>query len=153
MLTGYPCSNVLRVIGQMLEQQGLDLFDLQFLDDEISVQCGGPIPPYLDLIDLNYSLAQIKAVDHQAKARRQPSFSLVSFDGLPETLRAVGRHIDEEGGQLLRVSNSSLVSYDSITIEYRTHDRKRHEKEILTTAIRDHALRMYKKRASVRATA
>jgi hypothetical protein len=147
--TEYPCSKFLRVIGQLLEQQHLDLFDLRFLGDEISMQCGGPIPPYLDLIDLNYSLAQIKALDHQAKAGRQPSFSLVSFDGLPETLRTVGRRIDEEGGQLLRVCNSSLASYESITIEYRTRDRNRHEEEMLTSAIRDHAMRMYKKRASV----
>ena len=149
MLTEYPCSNVLRVVGQLLEQQGLDLFDLQFLDDEISVQCGGPIAPYLDLIELNYSLMQIKALDHQAKMRRRPSFSLVSFDGLPETLRAVGRRIDEEGGQLLRVCNSSPASHESITIEYRTHDRSRHEEEILTNTIHHQALRMYKKRSSV----
>ena len=103
------------------------------------------------MVALNYSLAEIKALDDQFKARPSHSLALVSFDGLPETLRAIGRRIDEEEGQLLRVCNSSFPSLnETITIEYRSRERLRRELEIPVAEIRDHAVRMYKKRSSIR---
>ncbi len=148
MVARYPLSNSLRVIGQVLEQRRLDLFDLEYSDTKVFVQCGGPTPPYLDLVELSYSLAEIKDLDAQARASRSASHTLVSFDSLPEIFRAIGRRIDDQDGQLLRVCNSVFPSsQDSITIEYRTRDKRRHVEELFVVAVRDHAMRMYKKRA------
>lgn len=148
MIAGYPLSNSLRVIGQVLEQRRLDVFDLEYSNEGIFVQCGGPTPPYLDLVDLSYSLAEIKKLDIQARTNRGASSSFVSFDGLPEILRAIGRRIDDEEGQLLRVCNSvNSIFDDAITIEYRTFDKRRHVEELHVTALSDHAMRMYRKRA------
>lgn len=141
-------SNALRVIGQVLQQQGLDLFDLKFVDDEFVLQCGGPRPPYLDLVEFSCSLAQVKNLDAQASAARGAAFRPVNFEGLPEVFRAIGRRIDDRRGQLLRVGNSDLPIFpDSITVEYQTRDRRRHVEKFFTASVREHALRMYKTRA------
>ena len=148
MLPGFPLSSSLRVIGQILEERCLEVFDLQCFDDRILVQCGGPTPPYLDLVGLSYSLPEIKKLDAQARANRNGSGTLVSFDGLPEVLRAIGRRIDEREAKLLRICNSAKIpSDDSITVEYRTLDKRRRVEEFHLTTLRDHAMRMYRKRA------
>ena len=52
----------------------------------------------------------------------------------------------------LRVRNSSFSSLsESIMVEYRGRDRWRCELEIPVAEIRDYAVRMYKKRSSIRA--
>jgi hypothetical protein len=140
-------SKTLRVIGQLLEKRGIDVFELKCLDDEFSVLCGDPMPPHLNLVELRFSLAEIQAHDAQAKGNRQDTFKLVDFQSLPEILRTLGRHVDDLRGRVLRISNSeSTVSHYSITLEYQTRDGQRHSEEFSTAAISDHALRMYKAR-------
>ena len=141
-------SKALRVIGQVLEKRGIDLFDLKCLDDEFSILCGDPTPPHLGLVELRYSVAQIQALHAEAQANRQGAFKLVDFQGLPEILRTLGRHVDDLRGRLLRISNSeSTASHYSIMLEYQSRDGQRHSEEFSTAAISDHALRMYKARS------
>ncbi len=142
------CSKALRVIGQMLDKQRIDLFELKCFGDEFYLQCGDPLPPHLNLIEMRYSVTEIRALDSEAKAKRRESFKLVNFEGLPEILRALGRRVDESHARLLRVSNSdSVIPFDSIKIEYQTRDGQRHAEEFLAGAIGDQALRMYKERS------
>jgi hypothetical protein len=141
-------SNSLRVVGQVLQERGLDLFDLKYSDDRILLQCGGPIPPYLDLVELSYSLAEIRALDDRARANRGASGQLVNFESLPEIFRAIGRRIDDQQGRLLRVCNADFPSLqDSITVEYQTRDKRHHVEELFIAAVGDHAMRMYKHRS------
>ena len=141
-------STALRVIGQMLEKQHIDLFELKCFGDEFYLQCGDPLPPHLNLVERRYSVTEIRALDVEAKANRRESFKLVNFEGLPEILRALGRRIDESHARLLRVSNSDpVIPFDSIKVEYQTRDGQRHAEEFLTGAIGDQALRMYKERS------
>jgi hypothetical protein len=148
MDTRYRLSHSLRVIGQVLQQRGLDLFDLKYSDKEFFLQCGGPSPPYLNLIEFSCSLAEIEELDAQSRAARGSSFKLVNFESLPEVFRAIGRRIDERDGRLLRVCNSDLPIFpDSITVEYHTGDRGRQVEKFFLASISEHALRMYKTRA------
>lgn len=148
MSTESRLSNSLRVIGQVLQRRGLDLFDLKYSDDEFFLQCGGPSPPYLDLIEFSCSLAEVEKLDAQSRAARGASFKLVNFESLPEVFRAIGRRIDDRDGQLLRVCNSDLPIFpDSITIEYHTRDKRRHVEKFFLASMSEHALRMYKTRA------
>lgn len=148
MSTESRLSNSLRVIGQVLQQRGLDLFDLKYSDNEFFLQCGGPSPPHLDLVEFSCSLAEVEKLDAQARAARGGSFRLVHFESLPEVFRAIGRRIDDRDGQLLRVCNSDLPIFpDSITVEYHTRDRRRHVEKFFLAAVGEHVLRMYKTRA------
>lgn len=148
MVSRYGCSNALRVIGQVLQQRGIDLFDLRCSDGKFFLQCGGTIPPYLELVKLNYSLAEIKTLDLKARARRGHMFKLVDFESFSEIFRAVGRRIDDCDGQLLRAYCSDGNELDgAITIEYQTRDRRRHAEEFLMAAAGEDAARMCYKRS------
>ena len=147
MVTRYDFSSSLRVIGQALQQRGIDLFDLRCSDGEFFLQCGGTIPPYLDLIRFNFSLAEIKGLELKAKSRRGDAFHLVNFQSIPEIFRAIGRRIDDRGDRLLRIYSSDRDSVDAITIEFQTSDRRYHREEVDLTTAGDHAMRMYTKRS------
>ena len=141
-------SSSLRVVGEVLQQRGLDLFDLQCSDEEFFLRCGDPRPPYLDLVEFSYSLAEVEKMDAQARAARGASFKPVNFESLPEVFRAIGRRIDDRDGQLLRVYNSDLPVFpDSVTVEYHTRDRRRQVEKFFLASMSEHALRMYKTRA------
>jgi len=81
-------SKTLRVVGQVLEERRIDLFDLKCFGDEFHLQCGDPMPPHLNLVEVRYSAAEIDALDRAARRNRQGSVQFVNFDGLPEILRA-----------------------------------------------------------------
>jgi len=141
------CSRTLRVIGQVLETQHIDLFDLKCFGNEFYVQCGDPQPPHLNLVEMRYTADEIHSLDTKAKTKRQRTFKLVNFEGLPELLRTVGHRVDENNARLLRVTNSeSATALDSIKIEFQTRDGQRHAEEFLTGTIGDQSLRMYKER-------
>jgi hypothetical protein len=146
MISRFPLSTSLRVIGQLLEEQGFDVFDLRSSATEFTLQCASPAAPHLSLVELSFSLPQLRSVDQQAKVRRSGTFAFVRFDGLPEILRALGRHVESEEGELLRISNSEP---DTVLVEYRTRDR-RVVKDVPVLSIREQAERMYRQRAAIR---
>lgn len=147
MISRFPLSSSLRVIGQLLEEQGFDVFELRSSESKFLIQCASPAPPYLNLVELSFSRAQLKSMDQQARVRRNPAFAYVRFDGLPETLRAIGRHVEDLQGELLRISNSDA---DTMLIEYRTHDRRVRAEDVPLLEIRDQAERMYRRRSAIR---
>jgi len=148
MAERYTHSHSLRVVGQVLQQRALDVFELKYSDGKFFLQCGGPVSPYLDLREFSYSLAEIAALDAGSKTHRRASFKLVKFESLPEILRTIGRRIDDRNGQLLRICNADVPSgHELITIEYRTREKGRHVEELVLAEIGDHAMRLYKNRS------
>ena len=147
-MTGrHTYANSLRVLGQLLLQRHLDLFELKYADSDFFLQCGAPTPPYLDLVEMTCSLADLKALDTRARANRGATFKLVNFQSLPEMLRAIGHRVDDQEGKLLRVCNAdSSSAHESITIEYRTRDKQLHIEELVVASIGEQAMRMYKNR-------
>lgn len=141
-------SSALRCVGQALQKRNIDVFDLKCEDESFFLQCGDPNPPYLSLIELRYSLDDLISIERKARENRRDSQKIVSFEGLPETLRAVGRYVDKRRGRLLRIWNTDpSPSGDAIKVEYRTRDRNFHSEEFPTTAIYDVSVGMYKERA------
>ena len=147
MASRHVYSRILRTIGQALEERHIDLFDLRCHQNEFFLQCGDPTPPHLSLIELRYTLADLDDLDLDARDNRAGSFKLVDFEGLPEILRALGRQVEESGGQLLRICNSESTNpYSLIQLQYQTRDGERRVEELHTAAIGDYAMRMYKER-------
>jgi len=147
MASRHVYSRILRTIGQALEKRNIDLFDLRCHQNEFFLQCGDPTPPHLSLVELRYTLTDLDDLDLDARDNRASSFKLVNFEGLPEILRAIGRRVEESGGQLLRICNSESSSSDGvIQLEYQTRDRGRHMEELHMASVEDCAMRMYKER-------
>jgi len=148
MDSGFGFTNVLRVVGQTLQQRNIDLFELRIADENCFLRCGGTTPPYLELINFSYPLSEIKNLDLKAKAERSSRLKPVDFQSLPEILRTIGRRIDAQGGRLLRAYSSARSDReDSIVIEYNSRDRERHSEELFITTAGEYARRMYKSRA------
>lgn len=142
------CSNALRVIGQILDEQRIDLFDIRCSGGDFRLLCGDPTPPHLHLVELRYSAAEIEALDLAARERRQGSVQFVNFDALPEILRALGHRVDAFNGRLLRIHNSETsTAFDSINIEYQTRDGRHHTEEFASGIVCEQAVRMYKERS------
>jgi hypothetical protein len=141
-------SKALRTIGQELVKRGIDLFELRCLRSEYYLQCGDPMPPYVGLIELSFSDDDVNSLELAAAGQRGGSFKFVDFEGLPEILRAAGRHVESKEGMLLRVSNTHS-SFDDHTmrLEYESRDGRNHVEEVPLTELAETARRMYKERS------
>jgi hypothetical protein len=129
---------------------GIDLFELQARNEKFYLQCGEPTPPHLAIIDLEYSLNDIRSFDVDGRAKRDSAFKFVDFNALPEILRAVGRHIDDKQGRLRRIYNcESLPQHPSVTVEYESVDGRLHVDELAVVKLSDFAMKMYKDRSRI----
>ncbi len=146
-------SKALRTIGQELVKRGIDLFELRCLRSEYYLQCGDPMPPYVGLIELSFSDDDVISLELAAAGQRGGSFKFVEFEGLPEILRAAGRHVESKEGMLLRVSNThSSFDDHTIRLEYESRDGRNHIDEVPLTELAETARRMYKERSRGGAT-
>src|SRR5262245_20095529 len=119
-------AEALRCIGQALQNQNIEIFELETDPDEFRAQCGDPNPPYTDLIEMHFSLASIKNLDREGHMRRNQQGAAIRFDSVPTMLRAVGDYIDKKHGYLLRLGNSraSDSGLSALEIEYETIEGK-----------------------------
>jgi len=141
-------AGALRCIGQALQNQKIEVFELRTHADEFRLQGGDPNPPYIALIELRFSIEDIKILDREGQARRCQSNAEIRFDSLPEILRAGGEYIDSKRGYLHRVNNSSSSSFDgpAVEIEYETRAGDVRSETLAMSFIREAAVRMYKRR-------
>lgn len=140
-------ARALRCIGQALESQSIEVFELKSEANEFRVQGADPNPPYSGLIELRFSLDDIKILDRQGEARRQGN-SGFRFDSLSQILRAVGKYIDDKRAvQLRRLNNFCLSDRDGVEIEYNDRAGNIHTETLSTSAIREIAVNMYKRRS------
>lgn len=145
------CSRALRVLGQILETRGVDLFEIRSQGETFALQFGDPSPPHLAVIDLNFSAVDLRSLDLQARTKRQASFTFVNFSGIAEILRALGRRVESKEGRLLRICNyESPSTDDTIRLEYQTGDGRRCVEELSPAALADDATRMYRDRSRMR---
>jgi hypothetical protein len=139
----------LRCIGQALQSQNIEVFELKTDANDFHVQGADPNPPYTGgLIKLSFSIDDIKILDREGQARRRPqSKSEFRFDSLPEILRAVGKYVDDKRvARLLWINNCCLSDQDGIEIEYQTRAGDVRAETLSMSAIRETAVNMYKKR-------
>jgi hypothetical protein len=139
-------ARALRCIGQALQNQNIEVFELRTDTNEFRVECEDPNPPYTALIDLKFSPASIEILDREGQARRRQTKSEFRFDNLPEVLRAVGAYIDNNRGQLLRLRHCCLSDQDDVEIEYQTRDGDVRLEKLSMNFIRETGVDMSKKR-------
>jgi len=141
-------SNSLRCIGQSLQSQNIEVFELRSNFNEFRLQCGDPNPPYIGLVNLKLSIDDITILDREGQARRGESSTEIRFNSLPETLRAIGEYIDSKRGGLRRISNIYTANFDNPTLESEYENRAGEvQSEILTLSfVREIAVNMYRKR-------
>jgi hypothetical protein len=146
MLYSPKYAGALRCIGQALQQQNTEVFELKTDANAFLVQCGDPNPPYTAVIELQFSPDSIEILDREGQARRRQSKSEFRFDRVPEILRAVGEYIDNKRGQLRRVNNCCLSADGDVEIEYETRAGDIRSETLTMSFIREAAVRMYKRR-------
>ena len=117
----------LRAIGQSLEAQRINIFELEHQGERFVVK-GEPEKETSLLAklrnwqkrnrsagmssSLNFTSQDIEQLDRQGRARRSKSDQLPDFHSLPNTLRTVGAHLEAKGAELIRLQKKEL----SITI-------------------------------------
>lgn len=140
-------AGALRCIGQALQEQKIEVFELRGQANEFRLQCGDPDPPYTGLKEIRFSLEGIELLDREGQARRGQLTSGIRFDSVPEMLRAIGGYINNKRAYLRRVDNSSAsVSSDPVVeIEYETRGGVQTE-SLPMSFIREASVNMYKKR-------
>jgi hypothetical protein len=140
----------LRCIGQALQRQNIEVFELQSDGDDFRVQGANPNPPYIGLIELRFSLDDIKILDREGQAQRRQSQVQFRFDSLPEILRAVGKYVDDKrGARLRRLNNYCLSDQDAVEIEYQTRGEDARSEILSMSVIREIGVNMYKERNRV----
>ena len=153
MATRYTYSKALRTIGQELEKRGIDLFELRCRRADYTIEYSDPKPPHTRLLEIYLSGEEIRSLDLDAARQRGGSFRLVTFDRLPEILRALGRYVETKGGEMLRISTTaSTPERDAMRLEYEARDGRIEAEELTTSAIADIAMRMYRIRLTGRST-
>lgn len=145
MASRYNYTKALRTIGQELEKRGIDMFELRCQRADYTVVCGDPKPPHTGLLEICFSGAEIRSLDLLAASQRGGSFKLVSFDRLPEVLRALGRYVDNKESEILRISTAaSMPALNAYRIEYESRDGRIQAEELTPLAVADMAMRMYR---------
>jgi hypothetical protein len=139
-------AGTLRCIGQALQNQNIEVFELKTEANEFRVQCADPNPPYTTLIELLFSLDSIKILDREGQARRRQSKSEFRFDSLPEILRAVGECIDKKRGHLRRLNNCCSADQGDVELEYETRAGDIRSETLALSFIREAGVQMYKRR-------
>lgn len=149
MLYGPNYAAALRCIGQALQNQNIEVFELKTNVKEFRVQAGDPNPPYSALIELHFSPDSIEILDREGQARRRQSNSEFRFDSVPEILRALGAYVDSKHGHLRRLSNCCLPDQGDLEIEYQTRAGDVQTENLPMSFVREACVRMYKRRTRV----
>jgi hypothetical protein len=136
----------LRCIGQALQNQNINVFEIKTDANEFLVQYGDPNPPYTGVLKLQFSLDSIKILDREGQARRRQTKGEFRFDSVPEIVRVVGEYIDDKRAQLRRVNNCCLSNDGDIEVEYETRTGDIRSETLTMNFIREAAVRMYKRR-------
>ena len=75
-------ASALRCVGQALERQNIDIFELITDGDGFVVRCPDPKPPYTAILRLNYSADTITILDREGRpsaGKRNPSFASTAY--------------------------------------------------------------------------
>lgn len=138
-----------RCIGQELQSQNIEVFELQSYADEFRLQCGDPNPPYTEIIKMRFSKDKIEMIDREGRRRRGQSTGDIRFDSIPEILRAVGEYLDKKGGDLRWMSNIGPSPEEILELEYQTRAGQIERETLTMSFIRDACVRMYQRRTGI----
>jgi hypothetical protein len=127
---------VFRCIGQALQSQNIEVFELKSHADEFRLRCGDPKPPYTGLIEILFSKEQIQMIDREGRRRRGQATGEIRF-------------IDRKGGYLRWINNSGSSSDAALELEYQTRAGQIQMETLTMSFIREACVRMYKRRTDL----
>jgi hypothetical protein len=138
-----------RCIGQELQSQNIEVFELKSQADIFRLQCGDPNPPYTGLKEIVFSKETIQMLDREGRRRRGQSTGEIRFDSIAEMLRTVGQYIDTKLGHVRRINNSGSSSDAAFELEYQTRAGQVQVETLTMSFIREASVRMYQRRTDL----
>ena len=138
-----------RCIGQELQSQNIEVFELKSRAGVFRLECGDPNPPYTGLKEIIFSKETIQMLDREGRRRRGQSTGEIRFDSIAEMLRTVGQYIDTKLGQLRRINNSGSSSDAAFELEYQTRAGQVQVETLTISFIREASVRMYQRRTDL----
>jgi hypothetical protein len=135
-----------RCIGQELQRQNIEVFELRSRADIFRVLYGDPNPPYTDLKEKLFSKETLQMIDREGRRRRGQLTGEIRFDSIAEMLRTVGQYIDTKLGHLRWINNSGSSSDAAFELEYQTRAGQVQVETLTMSFIRDASVRMYQRR-------
>jgi hypothetical protein len=143
----------LRAIGQAMNEQQLEDFDLEIHNNEFLVRGEkkkmrkGILQklrrPPASLV-LRYTLEDVEELDHEGQLKRRDPNGVVDFYSLPQVLRTVGAYLDLKNARLLGVHRRG----SRLTIEYEKLAGKRSTEEHSVPSFYDLFVKLYLRRSS-----
>jgi hypothetical protein len=137
-----------RCIGQELQSQNIEVFELRSHADVFHVQYGDPNPPYTALKEKLFSKETLQMIDREGRGRRGQSTGEIRFDSIAEMLRTTGQYLDTKLGQLQSINNSGSSS-DAFELEYKTRAGQIQTETLTMSFIREASVRMYQRRSDL----
>ena len=122
-------SQTLRAVGQALENEHLEDFDLENHDGDFLVRGRPALPENNEMLireilrrlgqrggltELRYGPADIGRLEEEGRARRRNDSGMPDFYMLSQLLRTVGAYVDQKGGRLFGVSKQG----SRVTLQY-----------------------------------
>lgn len=138
-----------RCIGQELQSQNIEVFELKSHVDVFRVQYGDPNPPYTALKEKLFSKETLQMIDREGRRRRGQLTGEIRFDSIAEMLRTVGQYIDTKLGQLQWINNSGSMSDAAFELEYQTRAGQIQTETLTMSFIREASVRMYQRRSDL----
>lgn len=138
-----------RCIGQELQSQNIEVFELKSRADVFRLQCGDPNPPFTGLKELLFSKETLQMIDREGRRRRGQSTGEIRFDSTSEMLRTVGQYIDTKLGRLRWINNSGSSSDAAFELEYQTRAGQVQMETLPMSFIREASVRMYQRRTDL----
>jgi hypothetical protein len=151
----------LRNIGQSLEAQRINIFELRYEDERYWAK-GDPDKEVSLLSALRqwlkrwrrqglsnslcYTLKDIEQLERQGKTKRSRPNRLPDFYSLPNILRTLGAYLDAQGAELIELHKRSLT----ITLLYRNREGHPDVEERSIASFYDFFLKLHGRRQEVR---
>jgi len=157
-------SQSLRVIGQFLETLKPKDFEIQLLENEVTVRLrvleviAPPAPPKSKFSfrapapattrteektsERRYSIQEIEDLDHEAQAKRVDADATTDFYSLSQMLRTVGSYVDHRHLRLLSLTWDGT----RLALQLEATDKRSRTEEHAVSSFHDYFSRMYLRR-------
>src|SRR5262252_1488922 len=157
-------SQSLRVIGQFLETLKPKDFEIQLLENEVTVRLRvlevivPPAPPKSKFSfrapapattrteektsERRYSIQEIEDLDHEAQAKRVDADAAADFYSLSQMLRTVGSYVDHRHLRLLSLTWDGT----RLALQLEATDKRSRTEEHAVSSFHDYFSRMYLRR-------
>ena len=161
MFDGWSYSQVLRVIGQSLEERGVQDFSLAWQDDEFVVR-GKRLAPverrWIDKllgqksarversVEIHYGLKSVLWLQIRGEGMRKDPNQIPDYFRLSQTLRTVGNYIENRGMPILSLRRGGGTLY----LEFRERSGKNRIEEHGMGSFENYFLRTYLRRRKER---